>query len=398
MGRVAYCKKCDSRHQRPVGRRCELFRTMAASSQSQDNGEASISNSISDIETSQPGTSNPEPQLGQHMGNALVLAELRALASRLDRFEAESNTSQSDTRTSTPRGKKKVKKNQGNARIINSQFSLNESVIPVTITSARTTSMAVSRAIDVTAGVATTTMAATMATSATPITAVPLVGPPSTTLLVAGTTGTGLSTVSSHMQLPPVGVPVVSYSVHTTPGLGLSVGGQTVMTGSRMSAGLPQPVVCTATLNNYPTVSYPQQGSGYSHVLPPPQAGHSEVLTGGGTSMAEIQGLTASHNAHINFSGTGMTSMAINPGVPQTTAPYHMSTYGPPISHAAPLQSFQQLPMSVPMSQQPQEEGLQQQSMGLPTLNTLRSSAVDQQLIQERLQAIKTGLSSSAPW
>ena len=231
---------------------------MATSSQSQDNGEASINSSVSDVDTPQPGTSNQGPQLGQDMGNALVLAELRALASRIDRFEAEFNTSQSDTRTSTPRRRKQVKKNQGSVRIINSQLSLNESIIPMTVTSTPITSMAVSRAIDVTAG-RTTTTAITMVTSGTPIATVPLVGPMSTTSMATGIVSTGLSGVSPHMQLPIVGAPVASYSAHSTPGLGLSGGAQTVMTGSQMSAGLPQPVVCTAAYNNQPTMSYPHR-------------------------------------------------------------------------------------------------------------------------------------------
>ena len=44
--------------------------------------------------------------------------------------------------------------------------------------------------------------------------------------------------------------------------------------------------------------------------------------------------------------------------------------------------------MPLPVIQQPQRE-FQQQSAGLSTLNTLRSSAVDQQLIQERLQQLR---------
>ena len=78
-----------------------------------------------------------------------------------------------------------------------------------------------------------------------------------------------------------------------------------------------------------------------------------------------------------------MTSMAANPVVPQVTAPYHVSMYVPPVSHALP--SLQKLPMPMPVPQQPHTDGVQQQAVGLPTLNTLRSSAMDQQLIQERL-------------
>ena len=58
MESVAYCRKCDSRHQRSVGRRCDLFQAMAASLQTQGNvPETSISNSTSEIDISQPGTS-----------------------------------------------------------------------------------------------------------------------------------------------------------------------------------------------------------------------------------------------------------------------------------------------------------------------------------------------------
>ena len=53
-----------------------------------------------------------------------------------------------------------------------SQLSLNESIIPVTITSAPTVSVATSRPINVTAGAAAVTMA-----SATNITTVPLIRP-----------------------------------------------------------------------------------------------------------------------------------------------------------------------------------------------------------------------------
>ena len=375
----------DSRHQRPVGRRCDLFQAMAASLQTQGNvPESSISNSTSEIDISQPGTSAQGSQSEQQVGNALVLAELRALANRLDRFEAEFDHSQSDTRTSTPRRRKRARMNQGNSLMTNSQQSLNESAIPVTITSAPTVSVAVSRAIDVTAGVTTTTMA-----SATPITTVPLVRPTSNTSPVTGTIGTSNTIVTLHVHTSLVGPPVISYPVTSIPGLALSVGGQTVMTGSQMPTGLPQSTVCTSTLANHQIVSHPQQVQSYSQVLPLSQQVQTDVTRGGGTSMAGTQGLVPTQSTHVNFTGTGMTSMAANPVVPQVTAPYHVSMYVLPVSHALPLQSLQQLPMPMPVPQQPHTDGVQQQAVGLPTLNTLRSSAMDQQLIQERLQQLR---------
>ena len=109
------CRKCDTRHQRPVGRRCELFQAMAASLQTPgNNNDASISNSGSKTDISQPGTNAQGSQSEQQVSSALVLAELRALANRLNRFEAEFNNSQSDTRTSTPRRRKGAIKNQAN--------------------------------------------------------------------------------------------------------------------------------------------------------------------------------------------------------------------------------------------------------------------------------------------
>ena len=43
----------------------------------------------------------------------------------------------------------------------------------------------------------------------------------------------------------------------------------------------------------------------------------------------------------------------------------------------------------MPVLQQPQRDEFQQQSAALPTLNTLKYSAVDKQLIQERLQQLR---------
>ena len=84
-----------------------------------------------------------------------------------------------------------------------------------------------------------------------------------------------------------------------------------------------------------------------------------------------------------------MTSTAANPIVPQVANLITcLCMYVPPVSHALPLQSLQQLPMPMPVSQQPHMDGVQQQAVGLPTLNTLSSSAMDQQLIQERLQQL----------
>ena len=65
---------------------------------------------------------------------------------------------------------------------------------------------------------------------------------------------------------------------------------------------------------------------------------------------------------------------------------YHVPA--PPASHVS-LQPFQQLPVPMPVLQQPQRDEFQQQSAALPTLNTLKYSAVDKQLIQERLQQLK---------
>ena len=378
MESVAYCRKCDSRHQTPVGRR-DLFQAMAASLQTQGNvPEASISSSTSEIDISQPCTSAQGLQSEQQVDNALVLAELRALANRLDRFEAEFNNSQSDTRTSTPRRRKRARKNQGNSRMTNSQLSLNESAIPVTITSAPPVPVAISRVIDVTVGATTTAMA-----SAMPITTVPLVRPTSNTSPVTGTIGTSNTIVTPHEHT------MASCPVTSIPGLALSAGGQTVMTGSQMLTGLPQSTVCTSMLANHQIVSHPQQMPSYSEVLPLSQQMQTDITRGGGTSMAGTQGLVLSQSTHVNFTGTGMTSMAANPVVPQVTAPYHVSMYVPPVSHALPLQSLQQLPLPMPVPQQPHTDGVQQQAVGLPTLNTLRSSAMDQQLIQERLQQLR---------
>ena len=201
------------------------------------------------------------------MGNALVLAELRSLANRLNRFEAEFNNSQSDTRTSTPSRRNRAKKNQGNClNMINSQLSLNESVIPVTVTSAPTVSMATSRAINVTAGMSTVSMA-----SATIITTVPLTRPTSTLPLVIETTGTVSNAGGPHMQMSLAGVPIVSYPGISTSGLALSVGGQTVMNRNQASTGLPQAVVCTSTLGSHQILPHPQQVYNNAQVFPPTQ-------------------------------------------------------------------------------------------------------------------------------
>ena len=58
MERGVYCRKCDIEHQRPVGRRCEVFQAMAATRQmSGNNYNVSVNKSSSEIDISQPGTS-----------------------------------------------------------------------------------------------------------------------------------------------------------------------------------------------------------------------------------------------------------------------------------------------------------------------------------------------------
>ena len=95
---------------------------------------------------------------------------------------------------------------------------------------------------------------------------------------------------------------------------------------------------------------------------------------------------------HVNFTGTETVAMVTSPAVSQVTVPYQVPTYAPPTSHVVSVQPFQQLPVPLPVIQQPQRDECQQQSVGLPTLNTVRSSAVDQQLMQERLQQLRDRL------
>ena len=225
--------------------------------------------------------------------------------------------------------------------------------------------------------------------SAMNVTTVSLVRPTSTTSLATGTIGTVPTTVASYMYMSPVGVPIVSYPVISTSSLALSAGGQTVMNRNQASIGLHQAVVCASTLGNHQVLPPPQKVHSNAQALPPPQQVQTGVIRRGVTSMVVTQGLPPSQSMHANFTGTETVAMAATTVVSQVTAPYLVPTYAPPASHVVSLQPFQQLLVPMPVLQQPQGDQFQQQLAGLPTLNTLRSSVVDQQLIQERLQQIR---------
>ena len=95
---------------------------------------------------------------------------------------------------------------------------------------------------------------------------------------------------------------------------------------------------------------------------------------------------------HVNFAWTETVTMAATPVVSQVIVPYHVPTYAPLASYVVSLQPFQQLPVAMLVLQQPQRDKFQQQSAGLPNLITLKSRAVNQQLIQERLHQLRDRL------
>ena len=193
MEGVAYCTKCDGEHQRPVGRRSELFQAMAASLQSGIHDDTSVTTLGQNLENPQPGTSAQTQSVNQEMENDVLLAELRALASRMNRFEAQFNHSQSDTRTSTPR-RRKARKNQGSSHFLaDLQLSLNESHILGTVTSAPNIAIATTSAVMVNAG-----SGATSTGSRTTITTVSMVRPSSSTVPI---TSVLTATWSVRMQM-----------------------------------------------------------------------------------------------------------------------------------------------------------------------------------------------------
>ena len=234
MEGVAYCTKCDSEHQRPVGRRSELFQAMAASLQSDNHDDTSVTTLGQNLENPQPGTSAQTQSVNQEMENDVLLAELRALASRMNRFEAEFNHSQSDTRTSTPRRRKKARKNQGSSHFrADLQLSLNESHILGTVTSAPNIAIATTSAVMVNAG-----SGATSTESRTTITTASMVRPSSSTVPI---TSVPTATWSVRMQMSPIGVPVVSHSVSPTiTGMSVPAIGQGFMANRHTAIGAQQ--------------------------------------------------------------------------------------------------------------------------------------------------------------
>ena len=234
MEGVAYCAKCDSEHQRPVGRRCKLFQAMASSLQSGNQDDTSVTTLGQNLENPQPGTSAQTQSVNQEVGNDVLLAELRALASRMNRFEAEFNQSQSDTRTSTPRRRKKARKNQGSSHFLAySQLSLNESHILGTVTSAPNIAIATTSAVMVNAG-----SGATSTGSRTTTTTVSMVRPSSSTVPI---TSVPTATSSVHMQMSPIGVPVMSHSISPTiTGMSVPAIGQGFMANRHTAIGAQQ--------------------------------------------------------------------------------------------------------------------------------------------------------------
>ena len=67
MDNSAYCSKCTTHHQRPIGRRCEIFEAMAASlqentsNQVQLTDENELESSRSDIRHSNSSQDNNQP-------------------------------------------------------------------------------------------------------------------------------------------------------------------------------------------------------------------------------------------------------------------------------------------------------------------------------------------------
>ena len=194
MDGVAYCGKCAGQHHRPVGRQCEFLQAMATVVQSGNHDDTSVTTLGQNLENPQPGTSAKTQSVNQEEGNGVLLAELRELASRMNRFEAEFNLSQSDTRTLTPRIRKKARKNQGGSHsLADSQLSLNESHIHATVMSAPNIAIATSSAVMVNAGSAATSYFNHSINS-------------KTTFIYC----TSYISVNRYlMEMPPTGVPVV---------------------------------------------------------------------------------------------------------------------------------------------------------------------------------------------
>ena len=148
MGVVADCYKCNKAHDRPVGRRCEIFPvTLVNMATAQPQGEGQESQETSSANNNTLAGINPKPSTSNTAIDSdesipyglMIIGQLKELSNRMTNMEATVQRLD-DTRTSTPMSSRPNRRRRNNVSQdvsgIRGPLNLDDSQIPITTTTA----------------------------------------------------------------------------------------------------------------------------------------------------------------------------------------------------------------------------------------------------------------------
>ena len=399
MGKLALCSRCEVKHPRPVGKRCTIFKVMATNNVERINrenteetpGTSTNNGNHNDSKNASQNVSAHQAQ--KTVSNAEILEHLKAIAAQVILIETQQEHSRSDSVTSIPKRKWKSKKVRvSQSQLTESQNSLDISEIPSVVarqSPRQATISSVAELILVQPQVTTSTV--TMATT-TPT--MPHVQLPITTAAVMVTPSIASTLINPQATNSPRNGSVVHQAdvqLVTTPDVAQVVSQQipqqtqfqNTSVGNAFIAQQPiqrhvqfdaqivpveqQNRSIAATQNNLVAQSYPTNlvVQSYPTTQPPltPVVTYSQAIAPSVYTMSYQQ---QPHMASIPQVQTNATQVGTGQHIIPQTHQIAISTHGQ--EHILPHPG---------------------QNTQIPALDTLRGAAVDQQLVQARMQEVR---------